>query len=87
MQIKKILLIALLSVSCAAVKAQTFWDQSQLSQVKKNASLPVYAASLKNLMERADAMLSEPDMSVMIKKRVSVSGNKHDYYSQKKICQ
>lgn len=82
MQIKKILLTALVIASCVTVKAQTFWDQSQLSQVKKNASLPVYAASIKNLIEKADAMLSEPDMSVMLKKRVSVSGDKHDYYSQ-----
>lgn len=82
MHLRRILLVLLLSATCPAVQAQSFWDPSQLSQVKSHASLPVYAASLKNLMARAESMLSEPDMSVMIKKRVSVSGDKHDYYSQ-----
>ena len=79
---RRILLIALLCVAGVAGRAQTFWDRSQLSQVRENADLPVYAASLKNLMKRADIILSEPHLSVMLKQRVSVSGDKHDYYSQ-----
>lgn len=63
-------------------QAQSIWDTSHLQQVKQSIERPYYAASYQSLKAVADQMLEAQPLSVMMKKKVPASGDKHDYMSQ-----
>ncbi len=58
------------------------WNRDQLETAREHLDVPAYSLSYKALLKEADKLLNRGPLSVMIKKRVAISGNKHDYLSQ-----
>lgn len=52
-----------------------------LAKVKKQIQTPFYATSYQALLQEADDWLKQEPLSVMMKKQVPASGDKHDYMS------
>ena len=65
----------------ATAGAQSIWDGQHLARVKGELSQPAYAAAYRQLIAEADRQMSQPPLSVMMKEKVAVSGDKHDYLS------
>ena len=78
---KQLLIISLAMVSQLAM-GQTIWDGKHLAEVKKNLKQPSYAQTYSILIGEADKLLDKQPVSVMMKDKVAVSGDKHDYLSQ-----
>ena len=74
-----ILAVGLLSL--LPVSAQSIWDIGHLNEVKESLDEPFYAAALEALAGRADAALEAEPLSVMMKKKIPASGDRHDYMS------
>ncbi len=72
--------VAALLFSCAAT-AQIIWDQDHLSRVKQSIAEPYYAEAYANLLQDADECLQAKPLSVMDKKDIPASGDRHDYMS------
>ncbi|WP_195654644.1 alginate lyase family protein [Bacteroides sp. 1001136B_160425_E2] len=62
--------------------AQSIWDKTNLEKVKQQIDQPAYQTAYNALLERAEQALKQPNLSVMMKEKTAISGNKHDYYSQ-----
>lgn len=62
--------------------AQSIWDTANLEKVKQQIEQPAYHTAYNALLERAEEALKQPNLSVMMKEKTAISGNKHDYYSQ-----
>lgn len=75
------LLAACLCLS-GGLRAQSIWDADHLTRVKQSLDSPFYAASYRQLMTEADALLEAEPLSVMMKEKTPASGDKHDYMSQ-----
>lgn len=76
----RLLLALLLATPCFA---QFLWNKSHLQQVRtslKSKKSP-YVESFNDLISDAQDLLKQKDVSIIDKKRVSVSGDKHDYVS------
>ena len=71
----------LLTVAASAW-SQSIWNLQHLQQVKQSIARPYYAASFEALRADADSMLKQEPLSVMMKEKTAVSGDKHDYLSQ-----
>ncbi len=61
--------------------AQSIWDKSHLAQVKEGLGQAAYAAAYRSLIREADRQLTQTPLSVMMKEKTAVSGDKHDYLS------
>lgn len=61
---------------------QSVWNRSHLEQVREHLDIPVYSIAYRQLLKDANEILAKPPVSVMMKKRVAISGDKHDYLSQ-----
>lgn len=62
-------------------QAQTIWDINHLREVKRQLTAPVYRTAYERLLSDADKALAQQPVSVMMKDKVAVSGDKHDYLS------
>lgn len=60
---------------------QTIWNNSHIASVKQKMSQPGYASKCSKLMADADDLLKQQPVSVMMKYKAPVSGDKHDYMS------
>ena len=84
---KRILTLAL-SVLLIQLQAQTpgplLSDPARLQEIKQKIQQQdkVALATLTQLQKKADSLLDMKPVSVMEKKMIPVSGNKHDYMSQ-----
>ena len=88
---KFILLLVVLYACVLGMKAETkvipviqvtsVWDTEHLAKVKKQLRKPFYTASYGALLQEADDWLKQEPLSVMMKKQVPASGDKHDYMS------
>ena len=79
---KRFLMItATFMVSLMAASAQSVWDKAHLARVKASLDRPVYAAAYRHLIREADKKMKEEPVSVMMKEKIPVSGDKHDYMS------
>ena len=78
--ILRLLLILFLTVPSYA---QFLWNKQHLQQVQKSLRLKSspYKEALSSLESQANAILQESDVSVVNKKRLPASGDKHDYAS------
>ncbi len=65
----------------AMAGAQSIWDGARLAEVKAKIGQPAYAAACRRLLTKAEAQLTMQPPSVMMKPKVAVSGDKHDYMS------
>lgn len=79
-------LLAILMVNMAlALMAQVpntrVYDAKKLAAVKVKKDTPLYSKAVKKLLSEADKSLSVTPPSVMDKKMVAASGDKHDYMS------
>lgn len=80
---KKILIFSILLFSIIIdLQAQSVWSLSHLSTVKQSLEKAAYSIAYQKLIQDADSLLNETPLSVMMKERIPVSGNKHDYMSQ-----
>ena len=61
--------------------AQSIWDKAHLAQVKEGLGQAAYAAAYRSLIREADRQLTQTPLSVMMKEKTAVSGDKHDYLS------
>jgi len=61
--------------------AQSIWDCAHLTQVKSCLEQPAYATAYRHLIDEADKLMLAQPVSVMMKVKAPVSGNKHDYFS------
>ena len=61
--------------------AQSIWDKTHLAQVKEGLGQAAYAAAYRSLIKEADRQLTQTPLSVMMKEKTAVSGDKHDYLS------
>ena len=76
----RLFLALLLATPCFA---QFLWNESHLLQVRESlkAKNSPYAEAFRGLESSAKSMLQEKDASVMDKKHVPASGDRHDYAS------
>ena len=79
MKIKLVFIQLVLYVATAG--AQSIWDGAHLARVKSELNQPAYATAYRQLIAEADRQTSLPPLSVMMKEKLAVSGNKHDYLS------
>lgn len=63
-------------------QAQSIWSLSHLSTVKQSLDKSIYSGAYQQLIKDAESLLSQSPLSVMMKEKTPVSGNKHDYMSQ-----
>lgn len=70
-----------LLLSCSLVSAQSVWSKSHLDNVRSEIDRPLYSRSYEALRARADSLLQEQPLSVMMKEKTPPSGDKHDYTS------
>lgn len=74
-------LIILVLLLTSRAGAQSIWDYEHLTRIKACLDQPAYATAYHRLLEEADRLMREDPVSVMLKKKVSASGDKHDYVS------
>lgn len=74
------LLIAFIVAFTAS--SQSIWDTRHLSDVKASIERPFYAGVYNKLINKADGLLDEKPLTVMMKDKTAASGDKHDYMSQ-----
>ncbi|MBQ4147042.1 MAG: alginate lyase family protein, partial [Prevotella sp.] len=81
MNIRKIVV----SLACfgfvSVAGAQSIWDGAHLATVKNHLQEPAYAVAYQHLIKQADRQLKKKPVSVMMKEKTAVSGDKHDYMS------
>ena len=70
-----------ITLTASAASAQLIWDRDHLAEVKANLTASAYAGAYSALIESADKMLDVKPLSVMMKEKTAVSGDKHDYLS------
>ncbi|WP_308551651.1 alginate lyase family protein [uncultured Mediterranea sp.] len=63
------------------IQVTSVWNMEHLAKVKKQIQTPFYATSYQALLQEADDWLKQKPLSVMMKKQVPASGDKHDYMS------
>lgn len=63
------------------IQVTSVWNMEHLAKVKKQIQTPFYATSYQALLQEADDWLKQEPLSVMMKKQVPASGDKHDYMS------
>ena len=68
-------------VSLMSASAQSIWDPVHLANVKASLDRPAYAAAYRQLLKDADRQMTAELVSVMMKEKTPVSGDKHDYMS------
>ena len=74
-------LFAALALILQLAFGQIIWDGGRLASVRENLRQPVYASACDALFNEAEGLLSRQPVSVMMKDRTAVSGDKHDYLS------
>ena len=75
------ILINLLFCIMTTAGAQSIWDSAHLARVKADLQQPAYATAYRHLIEDAERHLDQQPLSVMMKEKTAVSGDKHDYLS------
>lgn len=88
---KAILFLGILLTCLFGVKAEvkkipviqvtSVWDMDHLAKVKNHIQEPFYRMSYQSLFQEADNWIKQPPFSVMMKKHIPASGDKHDYMS------
>lgn len=79
---KKICLIILfVFATTATIQAQWLWDIDKMSQIKAQKNTLAYSPAYKQLISQADNALNRKMYSVVHKKGIAPSGDKHDYVS------
>ncbi len=76
-----IVITAAIIVSLMPASAQSIWDPVHLANVKASLDRPAYAAAYRQLLKDADRQMTAELVSVMMKEKTPVSGDKHDYMS------
>lgn len=79
---KKSIFVAILCSLCFHTSFAQGWNREQLVKAREHINVPAYSLSYMALLENADNLLNKKPLSVMMKKRIAASGNKHDYLSQ-----
>ena len=79
---KKALLTMTVLAASLAVEAQSIWNRAHLENVRISITSGDYRPALEFLTRQADSLLEATPLSVMLKKAVPASGDKHDYMSQ-----
>lgn len=74
------LLVCIFTASTA--DSQSIWEPTNLKKIKQEINQPAYRTAYRTLLDQANRALQQPDLSVMMKEKTAISGNKHDYYSQ-----
>lgn len=82
MKRKTISIFIFLFIITAGAGAQSIWSLSHLDKVKQSLSEPAYNVAYKELLKNADAEMGKAPLSVMMKEKAPISGDKHDYMSQ-----
>lgn len=82
MKHRQIPILLFFLLSSLSLNAQYIWDKAQLEVVKEKIHEPMYEQCYKHLINSAQKELRHSNVSVMMKDKVAVSGNKHDYLSQ-----
>lgn len=80
-RVKSILSIVLFAISIGAY-SQSVWNRQQLEQVREHIAAPAYSVAYRQLIKEAEGLMNTTPVSVMMKKGVAASGDKHDYLSQ-----
>ena len=84
---RKLMLLVLLSVATNNLRAQSpptkIWNGASLSEIKEKIHLKdeKYRPAYELLLKKAEKYLDLPYYSVMKKKHIAPTGNKHDYMS------
>lgn len=65
----------------ATAGAQSIWDGAHLARIKADLQKPAYATAYRHLIEEANHQVDGQHLSVMMKEKTAVSGDKHDYLS------
>ena len=76
-----VVFIQLVLILVLKAGAQSVWDGAHLVHVKSCLEQPAYATAYHQLTDEADRLMQAEPVSVMMKKKVAVSGDKHDYMS------
>lgn len=71
-----------MTMAVKKVQAQVLWDAGHLATVKEKLKQPMYRDCYRQLLKDADKRLGSPCVSVLMKEKVAVSGDRHDYLSQ-----
>ena len=79
---KKSIFVVILCSLCFHTSFAQGWNREQLVKAREHINVPAYSLSYMALLENADNLLNKKPLSVMMKKRIAASGNKHDYLSQ-----
>lgn len=74
-------LLACILITSTA-RSQSIWELTNLEKVKQEIDQPAYHTAYRVLLEQAERALQQPNLSVMLKEKTAISGDKHDYYSQ-----
>ena len=81
MNYRLVVFIQLVLLLVVKAGAQSLWDRAHLAHVKNCLEQPAYATAYHQLTHEADLLMQAEPVSVMMKKKVAVSGDKHDYMS------
>ena len=76
------LVITLLLLLTANVSAQSIWNVEHLKEVKQSLDNPLYSTAYQSLIKKADDAMTKEPLSVVMKEKTPISGDKHDYMSQ-----
>lgn len=79
--LKKILIAYLFCCTFQTSEAQMIWDPAHLKMARQHIDEPFYKNIYQSLIEQANHLLDAEPLSVMLKKKIPASGNKHDYMS------
>lgn len=63
------------------IQVTSVWDMNLLGKIKGHVQEPFYQTAYEALLQEADSLLTQEPWSVMMKKAVPASGDKHDYMS------
>jgi len=75
------LLLLVSFVMLCGAHAQWLWDVKKMKTIKEHLASSAYAAAYNTLLAQADRELGHKVYSVMQKKNIAPSGDKHDYVS------
>ena len=81
MKYRLVVFIQLVLLLVVKAGAQSLWDGAHLAHVKTCLEQPAYATAYHQLTREADWLMQAEPVSVMMKKKVAVSGDRHDYMS------
>ncbi len=81
MKISRLVVFIQLVLLVMQAGAQSIWDGAHLAKVKACLEQPAYSTAYHQLKDEADGLMQVEPVSVMMKEKAAVSGDKHDYMS------